>query len=143
MLDIAGKEMVKSAKMIKNVIVVNDYDYVQGGASLVAIETANLLFDKGYNVIFFCGVSVPSKSLLNKNITVVHSNEFDFLNNPSRIKGLFQGIYNLKAKNKFAKVLKGLNPIETIVSIHGYTAFVLMVDYTITKSEKYVTNVWV
>ena len=71
--------------MIKNVIIVNDYDYVQGGASLVAIESANLLYDNGLNVVFFCGVSNSQRSILNKSIPVVSTNKYDSLNNPNKI----------------------------------------------------------
>lgn len=107
--------------MIKNVIIVNDYDYVQGGASLVAIETANLLNNAGYNVIFFCGVSNKEKSLLNKNIQTINVDKYDCLSNPSKIKGMLQGINNKKAYKKMTELLERFDPKETVVSIHGYT----------------------
>lgn len=107
--------------MIKNVIVVNDYDYVQGGASLVAIEQANLLYEAGYNVIFFCAVSNKEKSILNEKIKVVNTNLFDSLTNPNKIKGLIQGINNKKAYFLMNNLLKLYPSDETIVSIHGYT----------------------
>ena len=107
--------------MVKNIIVVNDYDYVQGGASLVAIEQANLLFENGYNVIFFCGVSNKEKSILNPNIELVSTNKFDSLNNPNKIKGMLQGVNNKEAYRAMKNLLKTLDPKETMVSIHGYT----------------------
>lgn len=107
--------------MIKNVIVVNDYDYVQGGASLVAIETANLLFSSGYNVVFFCGISNNEKSVLNRDIKVVSSDIYDCLTNPSRVKGMLQGLNNKTAYKKMDELLSSLNAKETVVSIHGYT----------------------
>ena len=41
---------MKNSK-IKNVIVINDFNYVQGGASKVAIDTAKALKNNGINVI--------------------------------------------------------------------------------------------
>ena len=38
---------------VKTVIVVNDFNYIQGGASKVAIDTANVLKKEGMRVIFF------------------------------------------------------------------------------------------
>ena len=31
--------------MLKNVVIINDFNYVQGGASKIAIETAKILKD--------------------------------------------------------------------------------------------------
>ena len=42
-------------------IVVNDFDYVQGGASKVAIENAMLLHRTGESVVFFSGCSKNEK----------------------------------------------------------------------------------
>ena len=78
-------------------IIVNDYDYVQGGASKVAIQTANILFSKGYNVIFFCSVSDSNKSILNPNIKKVSCNQNDSLSKKN-ISGLIQGLNNKKAQ---------------------------------------------
>ena len=121
--------------MIKNVVVVNDYDYVQGGASLVAIETANILYEKGYNVIFFCGVSNKDKSILNQNIKVIATNKFDFLSNPNRLKGIVQGVNNIDAYKKMLHLLENLNISETVVFIHGYTK--ALSTYFIKACRKY------
>lgn len=107
--------------MIKNIIVVNDYDYVQGGASLVAIEQANLLYDEGYNVIFFCGVSNKERSILNPKIQVVSTNKYDSISNPNKIIGMFQGVNNKQAYLKMKMLISSFNSNETVVSIHGYT----------------------
>ena len=100
-------------------IIVNDYDYVQGGATKVAIQTANVLYDKGYNVIFFCGVSNPLKSILNKKIKVISCNQQDFLNQ-NIIKGALKGLNNREVYKKFNAVLNQIND-DIIVHIHGWT----------------------
>ena len=42
---------------IKNLIIVNDFNYVQGGASKVAIDTANILKEDIEKIYFFSAVN--------------------------------------------------------------------------------------
>ena len=107
--------------MIKNVIVVNDYDFVQGGASLVAIEQANLLFESGYNVVFFCGVSKKENSILNPAIRRIVINKYDSLNDPNKIRGMLNGANNKSSFRAMLALLDEYDSTETVVSIHGYT----------------------
>ncbi len=104
---------------MRTFVIVNDYDYVQGGASKVAIETANLLFEKGENVVFFCGVSDKSKSLLNNKIKTISTNKTDCLSNKS-LSGMMQGINNRSANKKMKELLSSLSG-EIIVHVHGWT----------------------
>lgn len=105
--------------VVKNIIVVNDYDYIQGGASLVAIETANLLYEKGYNVTFFCGVS--KGGFLHDNINVVTCNDVDFLNSPNKLKGIVRGIYDVTSYRLMKETLNKFDKSDTVVLIHGWT----------------------
>lgn len=104
---------------LKNIVIINDFDYVQGGASKVAIETANLLSDK-YNVYFFSGDS-SSESTLNNNVIKICTNQGECLKNKNKLIGSLNGIYNFKAKNMLKKILKKLNNNETIIHVHGWT----------------------
>lgn len=101
------------------IIIVNDYDYVQGGATKVAIETANLLYNKGYNIIFFCGVSDKDKSSLNNKIRVVSCNKYDCLSQKN-VRGILQGIDNHSANRKFKDLLNEIDD-EILIHIHGWT----------------------
>lgn len=101
------------------VIIVNDYDYVQGGATKVAIETANLLFERGTKVIFFCGVSNPEISILNSGIRVVSCNSNDCLSQKN-IHGIIQGLNNKSANKKMKKLLNSIDD-DVIIHIHGWT----------------------
>lgn len=106
---------------LKNIVVVNDFDYVQGGASKVAIQTANLLSEnKDLNVYFFSGCH-DSKSNLSKKVNSVTTNQYECLNDKNRIRGMANGLYNIKAKKELSKLLKKLNPNETIINVHGWT----------------------
>ena len=108
--------------MIKNVIIVNDFDYVQGGASKVAIDTANLLVNSSDKIkVYFFSASHGDSSTLDKRVMSICTNQGEALKNKNKIKGFINGIYNFEAKKEFKKLLKSLNRDETIIHIHGWT----------------------
>lgn len=104
---------------IKNIVIINDFDYVQGGASKVAIDTANLLSDE-YNVYFFSGDSKQS-STLKENIKKVCTNQGEALKDKNKLRGIVNGIYNFKAKRELKRLLLTLDKNETIIHVHGWT----------------------
>lgn len=108
--------------MIKNVIIINDFDYVQGGASKVAIQTANLIKSKykDISVYFFSG-DHSEESTLDENIIKICTNQGEFFKSKNRIRGALNGIYNVSAKKKLKELLSSLNRKETIIHIHGWT----------------------
>lgn len=103
---------------MKNVVIINDFDYVQGGASKVAIETAELLCKK-YNVIFFSAVTSHEKH--NNKITYISTEQSECLKDKNKIRGIFNGIYNFKSAKKLKRILKTLNKNETVIHVHGWT----------------------
>lgn len=108
--------------MLKNIVVVNDFDFVQGGASKVAIQTANMLAEsnENLNVYFFSAVH-SNESILNEKVIKISINQPEAMKNKNRLKGFINGIYNFKAKKEFKKLLNTLNKEETIVHVHGWT----------------------
>lgn len=108
--------------MIKNVIIVADYAYIEGGASRVAIQTAVELAKKTtLNIIFFAGCGEPCEELLENGITVKSIGMMDLLGNPNRINAAINGIFNRKASVELEKILLTMNLKETIVHIHSWT----------------------
>lgn len=109
-------------KEIKNIIIINDFDYVQGGASKVAIQTANLLKENcpELNVYFFSG-SHDNSSILNKDVISICTNQGEALKDKNKFRGIINGLYNFKAKKELKKLLKTLNQKETIIHVHGWT----------------------
>ena len=85
-------------KRIENVIIVNDFNYIQGGASKVAIDTARLLSESGLKVYFFSAVNKEKENL--KGITYISTNQNEALKEKNKIKGTINGIYNFKAKKE-------------------------------------------
>lgn len=107
---------------IKNIVVVNDFDYIQGGASKVAIQTANLLKENipELNVYFFSGAHDESSNLRGDVISVC-TNQGESLKSKNKLKGAIDNLYNFKSKKYLKELLKTLNKDETIIHVHGWT----------------------
>lgn len=104
----------------KTIIIVNDFNYVQGGASKVAIQTAKILKNNtDYRIIFFSAVNKPEENI--DGIEYISTNQNEALNEKNKLKGIINGIYNFKAKNEFKKLLLTLDRKNTIIHVHGWT----------------------
>lgn len=104
---------------VENVVIVNDFNYVQGGASKVAIDTARLLKEEIKNIYFFSAVSKKNEEI--SGIKYISTNQNEALKEKNRIKGFINGIYNFKAKREFEKLLKTLDKEHTVIHVHGWT----------------------
>src|SRR5574344_1302345 len=102
------------------VVIVNDFDYVQGGASKVAINSARLLVERGYRVIFFSAVhdSTQYVDYGYENYTLNINESFKEKN---KLKGAISNLYNFKVKKEFSHLLKNLDKESTIIHVHGWT----------------------
>lgn len=105
--------------MLRNIIIINDFNYVQGGASKIAIDTARILNDTDLNIYFFSAVNKEEENI--KGIKYVSSNQNEALKEKNKFKGLVNGIYNFKDKKELKKLLRQLNNKETIIHVHGWT----------------------
>lgn len=123
--------------MVKNVIVVSDYGYIEGGAGRIAHETAILLSENGYNVVFFCAVSPISAELKNAGLEVFCLNQSDILHEKSRIKGVLRGISNRQAKLTFRELLKRFDRNDTIIHVHTWTKALSSVVFKEAKRAKF------
>lgn len=104
---------------IKNVVIVNDFNYTQGGASKVAIDTAKLLADKGIKVYFFSALNKTEEQIA--GIEYITTNQVEALREKNKIKGIINGIYNFKTKKELQKLLEKLDKSTTIIHVHGWT----------------------
>lgn len=107
------------SKKVENVVIVNDFNYTQGGASKVAIDTARLLSESGLKVYFFSAVNKEEENI--QGVTYISTNQNEALKEKNKIKGAINGIYNFKAKRELKRLLKTLNPSNTIIHVHGWT----------------------
>ena len=104
---------------VKTVVVVNDFNYIQGGASKVAIDTARILNEEGLEVYFFSAVNKKEENI--NGIKYISTNQKEALKEKNKIKGALNGIYNFKARKEFKKLLKTLDKTTTIIHVHGWT----------------------
>lgn len=104
---------------IENVVIINDFDYVQGGASKVAIDTAKILANENINVYFFSATDNEEAKL--HNVKYITTKQGEALKDTNKIRGIVNGIYNIKAKNELKKLLNTLDSQKTIIHVHGWT----------------------
>lgn len=103
-----------------NILIINDFSFIDGGASKVAIESAIELKRRGFNVIFFSAVNPIMNELIKSNVKIVSTNQYDILKNPNRISASYQGLWNKKATNKLNEITKSLDSENTIVHVHSW-----------------------
>lgn len=105
---------------VKSVVVVNDFDYVEGGAAKVAIMTAEALVNAGYKTYLFSAVSKKNTPKI-AGVEYVSTEQYPSLSDPNKIRGALNGLYNFKAAKLFRKLLETLDCETTIVHVHTWT----------------------
>lgn len=117
-----NKENGGSMEKLKNVVIVCDYAYFEGGAANVAMQSV-LAFAKytDLNVYCFAGSGEPCDELVKSSAEVIALKMPDLLGNKSKIDAFLKGIYNRKAGEELEKLLNKLNKEETVVHIHTWT----------------------
>ena len=109
-------------KELKNIVIVCDYAFFEGGAANVAMQSV-LAFAKhtDLNVYCFAGSGEPCEELKNSRAKVIALGMPDLLGNKNRIDAFLKGIYNKKAGEELKSLLSTLDKAETIVHIHTWT----------------------
>lgn len=109
-------------KELKNIVIVCDYAFFEGGAANVAMQSV-LAFAKhtDLNVYCFAGSGEPCEELKNSRAKVIALGMPDLLGNKNKIDAFLKGIYNKKAGEELTKLLSTLNKEETVVHIHTWT----------------------
>lgn len=102
-------------------IVLNDFCYVQGGASKVAIDEAIALQSAGLDVTFLGAVGEPCEALRQAGVRVISLRQTELLNAPSDPTAALRTLWNARAYSAMGGMLRGRDPAGTIVHLHGYT----------------------
>lgn len=123
--------------MIKNIIIVNDTAFIDGGAAKVALTSAIELSKQGYNIILFSGKGPISSDLLESGIKVICLNQQDILNDTNRIRAIFQGLWNRKAYKRFKLLLSEYSPQDTIIHFHSWSKVLSSALFRITAKYNY------
>ena len=79
-------------RSIKDLIIICDYAYIDGGASGVAIQTAIAMADKIENVYFFAAVGPVCNELKSSRVKVVCLNQNDINTEKNRLKACLFGL---------------------------------------------------
>ena len=101
------------------VIICHDFGSINGGAAKVAIQSAIGLSNRGYEVVFFCGVGPIDDTLYNSVKEVICLEQKDILSNPNRIRAAINGLWNKKAYTTMTMLLEKYD--NAIVHIHGWS----------------------
>jgi glycosyltransferase involved in cell wall biosynthesis len=101
------------------VVIVNDYAYVNGGASKVAITSAKALAKQGLSVHFFAATGPTAADLLGTaNLTVTCLDTIPY-NQRSGARGLVPGLWDRAAAIALRNVLQGGDSGSTVVHLHS------------------------
>lgn len=121
---------------LKNIIIVYDYAFINGGAAQVAIQSAISLAKVGFKVHYFSAVGPICDELLTSDVDVFCSNIQD-INNEKKIKAIKDGIWNNKVKNDFANYISSFDLCDTIIHVHGWTKALSVSAISVALKRKY------
>jgi len=102
------------------VLILNDFCSVNGGAAYVALASARELARRGVPVTFMGAVGPVGAELDHPGIRTVCLEQKDILRNPNRLESVVQGVYNRQAHQALEALLEKKNPEETIIHLHGF-----------------------
>jgi glycosyltransferase involved in cell wall biosynthesis len=116
-------EQVASAAAVQpmNVIVVNDFATITGGADRVALTEATALAERGHRVTLVAGHGEPAPGLLAAGVEVRSTGQPTTLGDPSRLRAISRGIWNPVSASLLEAVAAAADPRSTIVHVHGFT----------------------
>lgn len=123
---------------LKNIIIVSDYAYPEGGATNVAIKTALLLSQfSEFNIFFFSGCGKVCDELLSSKVNCISLGLPDILHNSSKLSAIKNGIFNTEVENEFKNYLKTFLPSETIIHVHTWTKVLSSAIFKISNTLDY------
>jgi len=103
-----------------NVIILNDFGYIEGGATKVAVDSAVQLAELGQKVTYVCCVGPVGPELLNSKVNSICIDSRFINSEGSKLKNARTNIYNKFAKKKLGEILKNLDNKDTIIHIHVF-----------------------
>jgi len=106
---------------VDSALVLNDFCYVQGGASKVAIDEAIALREAGMDVTFLGAVGAPCEALRDAGVHVLSLNQAELLQVWRHPSAAMRAAWNNAAFTAARAVLAERDPARTIVHLHGYT----------------------
>lgn len=102
------------------VVIVNDFAWINGGASQVALASAVEMARREMTVYLFASVGPIDESLKQAGVSVTLIDQHEILSDPNRLRAARQGIWNSRAHNEFGRLLETLDPLNTIIHVHTW-----------------------
>jgi glycosyltransferase involved in cell wall biosynthesis len=123
-----------------NIVILNDYAHVEGGASQVALRSAMGLAARGHRVTVLAAVGPVMPELAQCHVKVLCMGQAAIAEDPNRLRAAGQGLWNPKAGRQLAQLLEQADAAETVVHLHGWTKALSssVVRATINKGVKVV-----
>lgn len=104
------------------VLVLNDYAFISGGASSVAIASARGLAARGIPTTYFTSVEPLDISLVDvPDLRVVCLKGAEIGHDSNRLRAFIGGLWNQRARQALDCELAGHDPRETVVHVHMWT----------------------
>lgn len=121
--------------MNRHIIIVNDYCFINGGASKIAIYTAIGLADQDKDVYFFGAVGPICEELKKSKCKVICLNQQDINHKDSKFKVLTEGVDNKTARKEFKKLIDSFGDDEVIVHLHAWNKAISSSPFRYLKSK--------
>ena len=108
-----------------HVVIVNDFAFVDGGASKIALGSARALAMSPIRVTLFSGVGPVAAELIEVlDLEVICLGLREIVDDPNRMRAMTRGLWNRTARLRMEQFLDGLDEPsrrETIIHVHTWT----------------------
>jgi hypothetical protein len=98
-------------------VVLNDYCFVDGGASRLAIGEAVLLAESGVRVVFLGAIGPVCPTLRDAPLEVICLDQLELMDVARNPSVALQGLWNLAAYRRTKNLLREMDPSQTIVHL--------------------------
>lgn len=103
-----------------NIIIINDFAFINGGAEKVAIQSAIELSKMRNEVYFFAAVGPVCSELKNSKVNVICLDNNDILKDKNRLRAGVNGLWNANAARRFKVEFNKFDRSNSIVHIHSW-----------------------
>jgi glycosyltransferase involved in cell wall biosynthesis len=104
-----------------NIVILNDFGFVSGGAASVAISSAKGLAARGHRVIFLTAVGPIDPSLALSGVEVIDTGQQQIRADTTRFAAQWNMTWNGIAADVLLRRLSDLDHKRTIIHLHGWT----------------------
>jgi glycosyltransferase involved in cell wall biosynthesis len=103
----------------EQILLINDFGFVNGGISRVALDSAQALADKGIDITFFS--AVPGSVLEEgSRIKMKSAGQREFLADPNKLRGLGRAHWNRPVRKAVDQLAAALDPERSVVHVHSW-----------------------